>query len=269
MTIKELFWGVSSLEVNYITKQNHWLNMARMGKYLTLFCIIIFVFSSLLPIKPACAQTGVTQPVIPRFDVSLDSYTDYIPPTYGVDPATGKAVITKECYGELHNWVYVRTWGQPFWEYNNSEGYRVLLYYNVRWNSNLDNAWQSLPSDQKYFHDSMDPWDTYSEGYLIPIGFRGIKGAGLQLLDPNAVEIGFQVEALVGYYNSNNVFVGQSSGWSETQTLALSNTLNSATATPSPTIPEFPITILLVTVLAAVSLLLIVGKKKLTVEHML
>jgi hypothetical protein len=38
--------------------------------------------------------------------------------------------------------------------------------------------------------------------------------------------------------------------------------------TPTP-IPEFPIVTLLVAVLAAVSLLLIVGKKKLTVEHML
>ena len=36
---------------------------------------------------------------------------------------------------------------------------------------------------------------------------------------------------------------------------------------PSPTVPEFPITLSLVTVLIAVSLLLVIGKKKLTINH--
>jgi hypothetical protein len=38
---------------------------------------------------------------------------------------------------------------------------------------------------------------------------------------------------------------------------------------PSPTVPEFPITVTLVTVLAFVSLLLVMGKRKLTIEHIL
>lgn len=58
----------------------------------------------------------------------------------------------------------------------------------------------------------------------------------MQLLDPNAIEIGFQVEALIGYYNSNNVFVGQSSGWSNTQTVNIP--ASSTSPTPTLTVPE-------------------------------
>lgn len=66
-----------------------------------------------------------------------------------------------------------------FWEYNNSAGQRILLYYNVRWQSNLGSAWQTFPNEVKYFHDSMDPWDTQTDGYLISIGFKGIDNAPL------------------------------------------------------------------------------------------
>ncbi len=236
--------------------------MARVSKIFAFGIIVIVALSTMSMAESAYAQTGVTQPVIPRFDVSLSGFTDYVPPTYGVDPATGKAVIVKEGYEELYKWVSVRTWGQPFWEYNNSEGYRVLLYYNVRWQSNLDNSWQSFPSEEKYFHDSMDPWDTYGEGYVISIGFKEIKGGSMQLLDPNAVEIGFQVEALIGYYDSNNIFVGQSSGWSETQTLTLSNPSTSATPIPSPTVPEFPFLLVIPLLLSVLAVALMVRKKQ-------
>jgi len=40
-------------------------------------------------------------------------------------------------------------------------------------------------------------------------------------------------------------------------------------STPTPAVPEFPITASMIAVLVVVSLLLIVGKKKLTVEHIL
>jgi hypothetical protein len=187
--------------------------------------------------KPANAQTGVTQPAVPRFDVFLNTQPNYVPPVYGVDPSTGKAVVTKAGYEVLYKWVSVRVYGQPFWEYNNSVGQRVLLYYNVRWQSNLNAAWQSFPSEVKYFHDSMDPWDTEGEGYLISIGFKGIDNGevGMQLLDPKTTKISFQVEALIGYYDSNNIFVGQSSGWSNTQTITIPCDSISISASPTAT----------------------------------
>ena len=191
--------------------------------------------------------------------------------------------MTKAGYEVINKWVTIRVWGQPFWEYNNTEGQRILLYYNVRWQSNLDIAWQTFPSEVKYYHDSMDPWDTQGEGYLISIGFKGIGGVGTQLLDPNATEVGFQVEALISYYNSNNVFVGQSSGWSNTQTITIPTgsiststpnptsptTSTSQNPTPTPTVPEFPSwTIpLLLGLTVAVAGLLVYLKRKTNPEN--
>lgn len=221
--------------------------MGKSGKTFAFFLTLIIAISclTLLIAKPARAQTGVTQPIVPRFDVFLNTQPIEIPPTYGVDPSTGKAVMTKAGYEVLYKWVGVRVYGQPFWEYNNSAGQRILLYYYVRWQSNLDIGWQTLPSEVNYYHDSMDPWDTQGGGYPISIAFKGNDngGVGMQLLDPDATEIGFQVEALVGYYNSNNVFVGQSSGWSNTQTItvsagSVSASTSSPTSTSNPTTPN-------------------------------
>jgi len=223
--------------------------MGKISKNLALFMMLTIAMSclTLLMVKPATAQTGVTQPVVPRFDPFLNTHPEYIPPTYGVDPSTGKAVIIQAGYEVVNKWVGVRVWGQPFWEYNNAAGQRVLLYYHVRWQSNLDTAWQSFPSEVKYYHDSMDPWDTEGEGCIISIGFKGIEGVGMQLIDPNAETIDFQVEALIGYYDSNDNFVGQTSGWSNTQTITIpasdsssSSSSSSPTSTPGQTTETTP-----------------------------
>jgi hypothetical protein len=58
----------------------------------------------------------------------------------------------------------------------------------------------------------------------------------MELLDPNATQIDFQVEALIGYYTADDVFIGQSSGWSNTQTLNVSDgstSTNLGTTSPS------------------------------------
>jgi hypothetical protein len=49
--------------------------------------------------------------------------------------------------------------------------------------------------------------------------------------------------------------------------LVYSGNTTTTTPTPSPTVPEFPITATLITVLAVGSLLAVIGKKKLTLEH--
>jgi len=136
--------------------------MKSTGKTGSLILILLLPLSvGTLSLKPASAQTGVTQPIVPRFDVFLNTQPTEIPPTYAVDPSTGKAVMTRAGYEVLYKWVSVRVYGQPFWEYNNSACQRVLLYYNVRWQDNLNTAWQTFPSGVKYYQDTMDPWYTY------------------------------------------------------------------------------------------------------------
>ncbi len=49
--------------------------------------------------------------------------------------------------------------------------------------------------------------------------------------------------------------------------IAFSQTIVLNNPTPSPTVPEFPLTVSLIAVLVAASLLLVIGKKKLTFNH--
>jgi hypothetical protein len=212
----------------------------RIEKAFLLFIAVILTASSLVLVKPSLAQVGVTSPEIPGFTVTLQTYLNHIPPTYSVDPSTGKAVMTEAGYTELESWVNVNIGGQPFVRYNNSAGQAISLYYNVRWESNNDSSWQSFnySDGMQYYQDTYgdEAWGTQSTGVLIPIGFEGIDNGAvaLQLLDPTASQISFQVEALIGYYNTDNVFVGQASGWSNTQTLTIPASLI-ATTSPSPT----------------------------------
>jgi hypothetical protein len=212
-------------------------SMGNISKTLTLFIIVILAASSLFLLRPVYAQVGVTNPSIPGFSVTLQTYPHYIPPTYSVDPSTGKAVLTKEGYTEIAKWVGVQIGGQPFIRYNNSVGQLISLYYDVRWKDNNDSIWQSLPPPYEYYSDAADPWDPQAIGCYISIGFQGIEGpnSAPQFLDPTATQIDFQVEALIGYYNSDNVFVGQSSGWSNTQTL---NVNDGSTSVNSSTLPS-------------------------------
>ena len=180
-----------------------------------------------------CGQVGVTKPNTPEFRLTLQTYSDYIPPTYGIDPSTGKAVLTNAGYTEVEKWVNVGIESQPFVHYNNSAGQLISLYYDVRWKGTHDSSWQSIPTTDPYRYDE-DPGDPQSIGGTISIGFNGFKSpvnVDLRLLDPTATQIDFQVEALIGYYNTDNAFVGQASGWSNTQTLNISD--GSATTNPS------------------------------------
>jgi hypothetical protein len=214
--------------------------MGNISKGFTLIIAVIIAISSIIIISPANGQIGVTNPSIPAFDVTLQTYSSYIQPTYTVDPSTGKAVMIEEGHTEVAKWVGVQIGGQPFIRYNNSDGQLISLFYNVRWKGTHDTTWQSIPQDRYYrlYEDAGNLVDSQSTGVYISIGFKGIKGPNshLQLLDPTATQIDFQVEALIGYYTADNVFVGQSSGWSNTQTLNVSDgsiATNSGTTSPS------------------------------------
>ena len=199
-------------------------------------------------------------PSIPGFNVTFQTYPDYIPPTYGVDPSTGRAVMTKAGYTELEKWVDVNIGSQPFIRYNNSAGHSISLYFDVRWKGNQDSSWQSIPIAPPYqYYGAVfgDGKDAQPVGCLITIGFKGINGpenGNMQLLDPTATKIDFQVEAFIGYYTTDDVFVGQASGWSSTQTLTIPADSTSTSPSSTPTVPELSWLAILPLIIAVLSI---------------
>src|SRR3989304_5515053 len=182
--------------------------MDSISKGFSLLVIVVLGVSSLIVVKPACAQVGVTTPSMPEFGVMCETFPTYVPPTYGVDPSTGKAVITKAGYTEIDRWVRVVISNQPFIPYNDTNGNYIQLFYDVRWKGHLDsdNSWKGIP-------DGI--WTTQlsdSPRTGVIIGFKGYKCSEgyMALLDyvPGS-QLDFQVEASIGYYTADTVFIGE------------------------------------------------------------
>jgi hypothetical protein len=207
--------------------------MARLGKYLSLSLVIIIAVSSIpLVVK---ASVGPT-PTVPRFSLS------YYP-----------------------NTIEVTISNQPTYD---------SVYFDIRFKEHSVDTWTYFYPKSELFQGSR------TQATVVTYGINGNKDANVQIYGVSAGDqIDFQVEALTGHYlsslpNPSNpmrspdekfhyVFDGTGSGYSSTQTITIPghNTLS-----PGPTVPEFPITASLVTILATVSLLLILGKRKHTFE---
>ncbi|MGA2386958.1 MAG: hypothetical protein ABSG33_10555 [Candidatus Bathyarchaeia archaeon] len=207
--------------------------MGIIGKSFTLILIFIMLVSSLslTVVRTVCAQTGVTTPSAPDFGVKYQIFSVNIPPVYGVDPSTGKAVITKAGYTVVDEEVWVNIMNQPFVPYNESSGNSIQLFYNIRWKEPSNNSWIILPN---YFRLTQSD----SEYTAIPFDFKGNYQAGLNAIDiPIGSETDFQVEAAIGYYTADNGFVGKTSGWTNPQSIqhAGNYTIPSPSSSPSST----------------------------------
>lgn len=205
--------------------------MGSISKVFSLLVIIMLAVSNATIVKFTLAQI-VTNPSVPEFNVQYVTYTYDIPPTYGVDPSTGKAVIINEGSTETDKWVRVVISNQPFSPFNDTNDNCIRLFYDVRWKGHSSTSWEGIP-DGIWFTQLSD-----SQFTGISIGFKGYKGgADLTLLDPTNSQIDFQVKASIGYYTTDDVFIGETSGWSNTQTLTISESqtpLPSSTTTPTP-----------------------------------
>jgi hypothetical protein len=137
------------------------------------------------------------------------------------------------------------------------------------------NSPHATPESQTFFYNLPNGYTviyeitSYSENYLI----------GLLVMDNPPIEINFneifpngteiEVTKYIAYgmtisstsYPTNITFTKIS----DEPTPIPSSSFSIPTITPSPSVPEFPITATLIAVLVAVTLLLIIGKRKLTI----
>jgi hypothetical protein len=202
-------------------------------KAFALFAVIVVV-NGLVAISTVHAQVGVTTPVTPGFDAQYQQRSYYMSPTYGVDPATGKAVMTHEGYYKIDRQVEVSIVNQPFETYTDSNGNPIDLYFDIQWKNHNAASWETLLPANSRLNQNKDFYLT-----AIDIGFK--DGAGhsswnIDVLDyvPGS-QVDFQVQASIGYYTTDNVFVGKSSGWSNTHTLTIPDDNSTSIPSTSPT----------------------------------
>jgi len=189
---------------------------------------------------------------VPEFTVELVDSSYDVPTTYSIDPYTGKNV-THEGYHVESRTIEIRI------KNDMPNDYIAGFYYNIRWKGHFEEEWREFyhSSDGFLSRDSGAETVFSREGeYLSTEGLK-MDTRGMGATFPPESQIDFQVEAMIGSIQhriasiySYDVFVGETSGWSETQTLTIEN--QTPTPSPTPTTSELVDPILGVVIVAVV-----------------
>lgn len=184
------------------------------------------------------AEFSITKPSVPEFTVKFVDNSYDVPPTYGVDPYTGKEVITQAGYYVQEKTIEVRIKNQPFTPYKDANGNSIGLYYSIRVKGHFGDSW-TYPNFRYYYVEGDEEAnyvgaDMGSDYTVVMYGLVGNNGTKDYLcLDISAGgQADFQVRAFIGYYtrtttmtalgeSHRDVFTGETSDWSNTQTITV------------------------------------------------
>jgi len=205
-----------------------------MNKRVALLLIVVLAVSSLIAIKPAPAEASIPKPSVPEFTVKLVAHPYDVPTTYSTDPYTGEN-MTHEGYHVENKSIEVSIKNQPFTPYEiqeNENNWTINFHYNIRIKGHFSEDWSEL-------YRASDGYPTQSDSQYTIISYALGENTdtilGTKMIKfPAGAQVDFQVEAMIGYVsrkwvgNGNYgpfsvpwVFTGETSGWSNTQTLTI------------------------------------------------
>jgi hypothetical protein len=224
-----------------------------MSKRATLLLITVLAVSSLIVFSSAFAQ-AIPKPSVPEFNVKLIDSSYVIPETTTIDPYTGQTVTHPSQHVEART-IEIRIKNVPFTPFeieNGSNTYSVGFFYNVRWKGHFEEEWHEVynPNVNGFLGRDSGIETVFSRQgeYSSTEGLK-LYYQGLIATFPPDAQVDFQVEAMIGYIHhvvaipfSADVFEGETSGWSATQTITISESQTltpSPASTPTPTPPNF------------------------------
>ncbi len=188
-----------------------------------LLCTLMLAFSSIVA-GFVCAS-AMSKPSVPEFSLKLVHSSSDSPAVYGIDPYTGENVTITPAKHQESTEIVITIKNQPFTPYKDSDGNLIELSYAVRSKGHFSDIWSVSGVNR----------DPYNDSYTVTTQSANYYAANAQ--------IDFQVKAMIGYckdtdfpsiYHMAPVFYGESSDWSATQTITVTNT-SSAMPDTSPT----------------------------------
>jgi hypothetical protein len=143
---------------------------------------------------------------------------------------------------------------QPFTPYTDRYGNKINLYYRIQWKENTSNFWQQ---------DEIPLTESNSNYTILPLALIRSEAP------PPKGQVDFQVEAVIGYvtYIQGSVpqgeyippsYTGEMSGWSDTQSIIVTNTSSSSPVLSSIDTLFSPTIILILIVVAILMAVLVV-----------
>lgn len=237
--------------------------MNRISKASALLLTIIITLScmALLTVKPTNAES-VPTPSVPDFSLKAVDASYDVPTTHSIDPYTGQD-ITHQGYHVSKTNLVMTIQNQPsVYQYNGS------FLYNVRVKGHYQENWTQL-----YLNDQIPLADASSAQTVLIMG--SLDGNSLALIGTSTVipyrgMEDFQVQAMIGGFFKAGLFghtefSGESSDWSDTQTLTVGESVSSV-LTPSPTLPELPWLVIVPLLLSVFALAVVLRHRKIAIS---
>jgi hypothetical protein len=234
--------------------------------------LVLLIAASLIMVKPAAGQS---KPSVPEFTISVTDQSYDVPTTTTSTTDLDGRVITKTTpgYHMMTGKIEVSIKNQPFTPYYDSDGYPIKLYYHIRVKLLNPVYWRYFPGEESYFEATNATYTTVTYGYL---GHDFVHDwAGMPAYSPYRVDgtVDFQVEAFIGHTNTTYrytgapvirsedlivKYVGQTSGWSNTQTATIPNgaytpSIPTPLPTAKPTSTSYPTTSYIPTIPSAIN----------------
>jgi hypothetical protein len=230
--------------------------MNRTDKSCVLALIVVLSLSSLVVIKSASAE--VPKPAAPTFTGRYIDYSYDVPPTYGTDQYTGKTIMTEPGEHIDNRTIIFTIQNPPFTSYKDANGNDVKMFYNFRYKGSYGEDWAYYPFKGNQTTHSYGP---YSGGFFIFYNASNkdttVLSVSLKFLPsypsgptiPNGSQVDFQVQTQVGYIaaipsgllaGDFYSFIGETSDWSNTQTLTVDDTTAIPSQTTEPTSTPTP-----------------------------
>jgi hypothetical protein len=206
------------------------MNMAGFNRSFALFLVAIFATSTLTIVNPVCAQS-TPKPSVPVFSVQYVDNSYDVPQSVSpsTNPYTGEATSTIiPGYHVDNKTIELKIMNQPFSSGNDQINH---LYYNVRIKGHYAQNWTTVynPDNGFILQDSNAAY-TIITNPPYSLGEDILRGG----------QVDFQVEAMIGYVSRDGgvmfapwFFDGQTSGWSNTQTLTIPASESARTQSPS------------------------------------
>jgi hypothetical protein len=253
-----------------------------MSKRLALVLVLVLALPSLIMVEPELASAQVSTPTPPPVTPSSSPASTPTPtPTVPASTPTPTPTYPKPSIPEFtvklvsltpetnETKIELTVTNQPFGS-NNTNHYSLV--YNVRIRTDGENWTDLYDAEDGYPPQSNSDYTvlTYVLGesaYYPPDDYPLAPSMRVGVL-PTSGQVDFQVEAMIGYRDRGAyvngtmpyVFKGEKSGWSNTQTLTISDSL---TPTPEPEpFPVMPVAAAFIAVVVVIGAGLLVYFKK-------
>jgi hypothetical protein len=211
-----------------------------LSAFLTAILIAGLILASAMRFGTVHASTGasgIPKPSVPEFTLELIDSSYDVPPTSSVNPYTGQTE-TQPGYHVESRTIKLSIKNQPFTPFQvedeNGNSWTVDFQYNIRWKGHFEQDWHEIchPSDGFARAELESEYTVRSfEGEYSSAEGLKLNYQGLSVTFPHGAQVDFQVEAMIGYVHreisipvpgSGWIFTGETSDWSSTQTLTIS-----------------------------------------------